>query len=205
MTNYITSMAVALLAGGVLAAEKPPAPAPNSASATMKRYTLAPAGNSLAFTFVQEGSDIEGSFKKFSVAFAYDPANLAASSLDVKVQIASIFTNYDDRDEEIRGPEIFDTATFPLGEYHAKSLAKGAKGIEAVGKLTVRGVTHDLRIPLIIKPITVADKPALEVTGNTTVKRLDYGVGQGQWQKTDAVGDEIKLQWKVQLVPAPAG
>jgi polyisoprenoid-binding protein YceI len=201
MTNYLASAALALLTCGAVAAEKPAAPA----SAAVKRYALAPTGNSLAFTYVQEGAVTEGSFKKFSVAFAYDPANLATSTLDVKVQIASIFTDYDDRDEEIRKPDIFDVASFPLGEYHAKSLVKGAKGIEAVGKLTVRGVTHDLRIPLVIKPITLAGKPALELTGNATVKRLDYGVGQGEWQKTDTVGDEIKLRWKVQLVPSPAG
>jgi polyisoprenoid-binding protein YceI len=201
MTNYLASMALALLACGAVAAEKPAAPA----SAAVKRYVLAPTGHSLAFTYVQEGAVTDGSFRKFSVAFAYDPANLAASALDVKVQIASIFTEYEERDEEIRKPDIFDVTAFPLGEYHAKSLVKSPKGIEAVGKLTVRGVTHDLRIPLVIKPITVAGKPALELTGSATVKRLDYGVGQGEWQKTDTVGDDIKLQWKVQLVPAPAG
>ena len=199
MTNYLASMTLALLAGAVVAAEKPATPA-----ATVTRYALAPSGNALSFFFVQEGSETEGSFEKFSVVFAYDPNNLAASSLDVKVEMASVSTGYEDRDNGIREPGVLDVAKYPYAEYHAKALAKGPKGVEAVGKLTVRGVTHDLRIPLVIKPITVAGKAALELTGSTLVKRLDYGVGQGEFESTETIGNDIKLRWKVQLVKAPA-
>ena len=55
-------------------------------------------------------------------------------------------------------------------------------GLEAVGKLTLRGVTHDLRLPLTIKP--TAD--GLELSAKTAIKRLDYGVGQGDWKSTEA-------------------
>jgi polyisoprenoid-binding protein YceI len=35
--------------------------------------------------------------------------------------------------------------------------------------------------------------------GEVTIKRLDYGVGQGEWQSTEWVGDEVKLQYKVSM------
>ncbi len=67
-----------------------------------------------------------------------------------------------------------------------------------MGKLTLRGVTHDLRLPLkIVKTAT-----GLELSGETAIKRLDYGVGQGDWKATDGVGDEVKIQYKVALVKA---
>ena len=79
------------------------------------------------------------------------------------------------------------------------SFAKRADGgLEAVGKLTLRGVTRDLRLPLkIIRTAT-----GLELSGETAIKRLDYGVGQGEWKSTESVGDEVKLQYKVSLIKA---
>lgn len=168
------------------------------------RHVLAPAGNSLTFNFTQEGADTQGSFDKFSVDFNYDAQNLAASTLEVTVQIESVATGYEDRDAEIRGAQIFAAKQFPLATYRATSLVQGAKGIEAVGKLTLRDVTRDLRIPLAIRPVTVGGVRGLELTGNTRVNRLDYGVGQGDWSSTEAIGNEVRIQWKVQLVPAPA-
>ena len=81
----------------------------------------------------------------------------------------------------------------------ADSLAKRADGgLEAVGKLTLRGVTRDLRLPLTIRE----SAGGLEISGETTIKRLDYGVGQGEWKSTEWVGDEVKLQYKVPLAKA---
>lgn len=174
------------------------------ALAAPTRYVLAPAGSSLTFTFVQEGADTQGSFQDFTVRFPYDAQDLAASSLEVQVKMASVSTGYADRDEEVRGAQIFDVKTFPLAVYRATSLVKGSKGIEAVGRLTMRDVTRDLRIPLVIRPVTVGGVHGLELSGSTRVNRLDYGVGRGDWQSTDAIGNEVRIQWKVQLVPEPA-
>ena len=192
-------------AAGVMAAPagttmSKPASAPSASAAP--RYTLAPGANELSFTFVQEGSDTPASFKQFTVALAYDEKNPAAGSLDVKVQATSVSTDYDDRDKEIRGEDLLSVEKFPTIEYHAKSFVKGAKGLEAVGKLTVRDQTRDLRIPLVIKPVTIDGKPGLEVTGNAGVNRLDYGVGQGEWKAIETVKNEIRLSWKVRLVSA---
>ncbi len=62
----------------------------------------------------------------------------------------------------------------------------------------MRGVTHDLRLPLKIVPTAAG----LELSGETAIKRLDYGVGQGEWKSTEGVGDEVKIQYKVALVKA---
>jgi polyisoprenoid-binding protein YceI len=196
MTNYLKALAAVLLAaGGARAADVPRL----AASATS--YVLAPGDNHLDFTFVQEGAATPASFKQFAVSFVYDPQNLAASKLDVKVQATSVFTDYEDRDGEIREANILDVVKFPSIEYHATSLVKSATGVDAVGKLSVHGVTRDLRIPLVIKPVSAAGKNGLELTGSTQVKRLDFGVGQGEWAATDTVGNEIRISWKVTVIP----
>jgi polyisoprenoid-binding protein YceI len=215
MTNYGISLitAAALFAGSCSAAETPaptaaPKPAaakpasaaaaaPAQAATALPHYVQAPSGNSLTFTFVQEGAASKGTFKQFATALRYDEKALASSSLDVKVQMASVDTQEKERNELITGSDLFDAAKFPVAQYVASSFAKRADGgLEAVGKLTIRNITHDLRLPLTLKPTA----KGLELSGKTSFRRLDYGVGQGEWKSTEGVGDEVKIEYAVSLV-----
>jgi len=171
------------------------APAP---AATATRYVQAK-GGSLAFAFMQAGAVNTGAFRQFATELQYDANRLAASSLKVTVQIASLDTQDKDRDAEILGADLFDAKKYPTAQFVASSFAKGANGgVEAVGKLTLRGVTRDLRLPLSIQSIA----NGVELSGETTIRRLEYGVGQGDYKSTEWVGDEVKLQYKVPLAKA---
>lgn len=195
MASYRARLgAFVLLAASVCSGADTPAAKP---AATATRYVQAN-GASLTFAFVQAGAENSGAFRQFATELRYDPNQLATSSLKVTVQIASLDTQDKDRDTELQGADLFDAKKYPTAQFVASSFAKGARGVEAVGKLTLRGVTHDLRLPLSIQSTATG----VELSGETTIKRLDYGVGQGDWKSTEWVGDEVKLQYKVPLTKA---
>ena len=172
---------------------------PAATSPASHRYQQAAGSGSLDFSFEQAGAENHGSFRKFSTELNYDPGNLAASSLKVTVQIASLDTQDKDRDDTLLGDDLFAVKQNPTAQFVAGSLAKGANGsLEAAGKLTLRGVTRDLRLPITIRPTP----NGVELSGAATIKRLEFGVGQGEWQSTEWVGDEVKLQYKVPLARA---
>ena len=179
------------------ASAAPPAAATTPATGAPPRYTQNAAKSSLKFTFEQAGAAASGNFKKFTTVLIYDEKNLAASSLNVRVEIASVDTQEPERDAMLKDADLFNAAKYPAATFVASSLAKRADGgLEAVGKLTIRDTTHDLRLPLTLKP--TAD--GLELSGKTAIKRLDYGVGQGEMKATDSVGDEVKIEYVVSLV-----
>jgi polyisoprenoid-binding protein YceI len=230
MTNYITVAAASiLLAGTALASEpaaKPAAPAKpapvaggsgataaapvktgaglaaaptgTNAIANVPRYTQIPAGSDLAFAFDQAGAQSSGSFRQFTTELAYDEKNLAASTMQVTVQIGSLDTQDEERDNALKDADLFDAAKFPTATYAARSLDKTPSGVVAMGKLTLRGVTRDLRLPIGIR----STPQGIELSGEATIKRLDYGVGQGEWASTEWVGDDVKLTYKVALAKA---
>jgi len=219
MTNYFSALVLTALIGGTACADdkspataKPvakPAAAPAAAPASPAPASSAPAagavahyvqatGSSLGFTFEQVGAQSNGAFKQFATTLDYDEKNLAASKLSVKVQIGSLDTQDKDRDSTLASADLFDVQKYATATYTAASLVKGANGVEAVGKLTIRNVTKDLRVPLTIK----AAGAGLELSGTVTIKRLDYGVGQGEWKSTESVGDAVKLTYKVMLTKA---
>jgi len=219
MTNYLSALVLTALIGGTACADdkspatsKPvakPAAAPAAAPAStapaasalaagaVAHYVQA-AGSSLGFTFEQAGAQSNGAFKQFATTLDYDEKNLAASKLSVKVQIGSLDTQDKDRDSTLASADMFDVQKYATATYTAASLVKGANGVEAVGKLTIRNVTKDLRVPLTIK----AAGAGLELSGAVTIKRLDFGVGQGEWKSTESVGDAVKLSYKVVLTKA---
>ena len=173
--------------------------APATAAATASgatHYQQAANGGSLTFTFMQADAVNKGSFGKFLTDMIYDEKNLAGSRLTVTVQIGSLTTQDKDRDDSIKSADLLDAAKFPTARFTATSLARNAGGaIEAVGKLQLHGVTRDLRVPLQIR----STASGIEISGQTSIKRLDYGVGQGDLKSTEWVGDEVKLQFKVPL------
>ena len=174
----------------------PVAAAPPAATA-LPRYTQNAAKSSLKFIFEQAGAAATGTFRKFTTVLVYDEKNLAASSLNVRVEIASVDTQEPERDAMLKDADLFNAAKYPAATFAASSLAKRADGgLEAVGKLTIRDTTHDLRLPLTLKPTP----DGLELSGKTAIKRLDYGVGQGEMKATDSVGDEVKIEYVVSLV-----
>ena len=184
-SNYLAVAAVALLTNAAVA------------SAAPQRFTQA-AGATLKFHFVQAGADTEGSFGKFSTELAYDENNLATSSLKVTVQVASLDTQEQERDGILVSPDMLDAKQFPTAQYTATSLAKRGEALEAVGKLTLHGVTRDLRLPMTIRKTA----GGVELSGETTIHRLDFGVGQGDLKSTEWVGNDVKLQYKVPLARA---
>ena len=213
MTNYSALLVATLLActatapassaavSGQQAAPKPAQPASTSPASTpaVTRYAQATAGNSLGFGFMQADALNEGSFRQFSTELAYDEKNLGASTLKVIVQVGSLDTGDKERDDTLKSADLLDTAKYPTAQYVASSLASRADGrIEATGKLTLRGVTRELRLPLTLKPTA----SGLELSGETTIRRLDYQVGQGDWKSTEWVGDDIRLKYRVALTRA---
>jgi polyisoprenoid-binding protein YceI len=174
---------------------KPAAPAAKPAVTTTVLPHYTQASGSLDFTFEQAGAASRGSFTKFATTLDYDEKNLAASKLNVTVHVASLDTQDKDRDSTLVSADLFDAQKFPTATFAASSLVKGARGVEAVGKLTIRGVTRDVRLPLSIRPTA----NGVAISGEATIKRLDFGIGQGEWKSTEWVGDAVTLSYKVAL------
>ena len=213
MTNYLAPFAVsALLFTTACSGAEPPAPtpvatarpaatataapaSPTAAASALPHFVQAAGSGSLEFEFVQAGAVTQGHFRKFATELQYDEKQLAASKLKVTVQIASLDTREKDRDEMLASAELFDTGKFPTAQYSATGLAKRGSGLEAVGKLTLHGVTREVRVPLSIRPTN----DGVEISGETTIRRLEFGVGQGDWKSTEWVGDDVKLRYRVPL------
>lgn len=160
-------------------------------------YAQAP-GSSLVFASTYEGEVFTGRFPGFSTRLSFDPAQLAGSKLDVTIPLATATTANTDYDNELRGEAFFDTAKFAQARYTATTFRSlGGNRYAADGTLSLHGVSKPVTLTFTWTP---GAKPVL--SGKATVKRLDFGVGGGDWADTSLLPNEIAVSTKVVLQPA---
>jgi polyisoprenoid-binding protein YceI len=163
-------------------------------------YTLDPAKSTLEYGFVQAGAQNKGTFRKYTVTLDLAADAASGGKLDVAIDMTSLDTGDKERDDTLRGPDLFDVAKYPQAHFSAEQIVKTANGYEAVGKLTLRGVTRDTRVPFNFRTASEQGKTVGYLTGKTTIKRLDFGVGQGDWKSTEWVANEVTVSYALRLI-----
>lgn len=146
--------------------------------------------SAVAFTGTQLGAEFTGVFEAFTADIVFSPDDLAGSSVEILIDIASANTQNADRDSQIVAPDWFDAAQWPTAKFVTKSFTEISSGkYEAVADLTIRDVTREVVLPF---DLVISDGGA-EAVGSVTIKRTDFGVGQGQWTDTSQVGDDVTI------------
>lgn len=161
-------------------------------------WTTDAARSRLEFTATQAGGEFDGAFRHFRAEIAFDPADLPGSRFRVEVETASAATGDKDRDETLAGKDFFAAGRWPLARFEAdRFVALGGGRFEARGRLTIRDITREVRVPFRFQP--AAGGVQAEMTGATAIRRLDFGVGQGEWRDTTLVGDEVRIRFALLL------
>jgi len=160
-------------------------------------YVQAP-GSSLAFGGTYQGEAFSGTFPGFETQFSFDPAQLAAARLDVSIPLAMATTGNLDYDGELRGEAFFDAAKFPQARYTATRFrALGGNRYAADGTLSLHGATRPVTLTFDWTPGAM---PVL--SGKATVRRLEFGIGGGDWADTALIPDAIAISTRVVFRPA---
>ncbi|SRR5579883_2082412 len=183
------------IAPGMLAAALLIAPATRAAT-PQSAYSLIAAQSSLAYTFIQAGAANQGRFASYSVDFDPDAGRLA-----VIIDMRSFDTGDSQRNGVLGGKDFFDVAHHPQARFTATQLVRTATGYDATGPLTLHGITRNVRVPFTWRTATVQGRTVGYLTGQTTLRRLDFGIGQGQWQSTEWVGNEVTVRYSLVLTP----
>lgn len=161
-------------------------------------YVQAP-GSSLVFATQYEGEVFTGQFGGFSTRISFDPADLTSSKLDVTINLAGTRTGNADRDTTLAAADFFNVTRFAQARYTSTAIrALGGNEYEADGVLELRGVKKPVSLAFTWTP---GARPVL--AGKATVRRLDFGVGGGDWSDTALIPNEVAISTRVVFVPAP--
>ena len=158
-------------------------------------------------------SNVRGSFHQVMGMLDLDEKDASKSTLNVTVQVGSIDTRVQKRDDHLRSPDFLDATKFPTITFKSTKVVKAGKGLKVTGDLTIRDVT---------KPVTLAvtgpSKPVKDPFGMTRVavnatgkiNRKEFGLGWNKALETGGVlvGEDVEIEINAELVkketaPAP--
>lgn len=157
-------------------------------------YTVQP-GSKLGFSGSFQGAGFDGEFKKFDATIRYDAADLATSKFDVKVDLASVVSGDSDRDGALPGEEFFNVAKFPVAHFVSSGFRQAGSDVIADGTLTIKGVSKPVSLKVTFAPAGTG--ATLGVT--TTLNRLDYKIGEGEYADTSTIGADVKVKADLKL------
>ncbi|MGH8932809.1 MAG: YceI family protein [Egibacteraceae bacterium] len=149
-------------------------------------------------------SKVRGHFRSFSgqIVTAEDPAG---SSVTATVDLTSLDTNNEQRDEHIRSADFFDVATYSTMSYRSTGVRGDGDSWVVDGDLTLHGVTRP--VPLAVEvngfgrdPFSGATKAGFSATA--AINRRDFGIditlpmdGGGV-----VVGDKIAITLEIEAI-----
>ncbi len=146
---------------------------------------------SINFEASMYGQNFTGIFNDYDADIIFNPDDLSAGNLTVRIRTNSAVTGNADRDSQITTEDWFFAESYPEAIFQSRVIEQmEGSNYLAIGDLTLRGVTMPVRLYFTLE---IQGKTA-EVTATADLNRLDYGIGQGDWQNTDTVGADVAVQ-----------
>jgi polyisoprenoid-binding protein YceI len=173
---------------------------PWAAFAGDAHWTLLNDKSSIEWVVNYGGKPLAGSFPAFSSDIVFDPAHLDKSSVNISVEMVKVTSTDKDARENLPAEEWFASKKYPLAIFKSTSF-RNIKGddYEAEGVLTIKGKPVKVTLPFSVK--FAEDKTYAVMNGELIIKRLDFGIGTGEWQKTDTMANDVKVTVHVEAKP----
>ena len=187
----------------------PAAPVASSGLPAAGTYTLDPAHSTVGFRIRHMGiAMVEGEFDAFEGTVAFDPANLAATTVRATVQTASVDTDVDARDGHLRTADFFDVETYPTMTFASTAVQPtGPTTFRLTGDLTLHGVTRPVAFDVTAAgPVTdprSGQRAGFHAEGE--IDRRDFGMtwGQDMPDGVPGVGHLVTLVLDAEATAAP--
>ncbi len=169
------------------------------------QWKIDPTHSSVAFTIKHLGiSKVRGQFNAFD-ASATVGETLDASSLSAEIDMASVDTNNEDRDNHLKSTDFFGVEANPKMTFSSSAITQAGEEYKVAGDLTINGQTKPIELKVEfegqqVNPQSQSTHAGFSATG--IIKRSDYGIDFNMPLGADKmlISDDVKIELDVQLV-----
>lgn len=144
-------------------------------------------------------ANVNGSFEDYKVSVSFEPGNLSTMRAEAIIQIASIETGIERRDNHLRSDDFFNAEMYPEMRFVSKEV-RGVSGnkFELVGDLTIRNVTQEIVFDAEFLGMgSMGDTQKAGFEAVTTINRFDYNL---KWDRiTEAGGLVVAENVRIRL------
>jgi polyisoprenoid-binding protein YceI len=173
-------------------------------TATAATWSVDKAHTEVNFSVKHFFTPVNGSFGKWDIDLQYDAENPEKSTVTATIDIASVTTGNETRDNDLRSGNWFEIETYPTMTFKSTKVEKvGDNKLVAHGVLSIKGHEQEIelaiahlgtkQIPAEMQPMLRGSKQVASFEATTSIDRGDYEVGVGNWAATVVVGDKVDI------------
>ena len=174
-----------LAAALLLAAASPPWSAPAWADAV--RFHVQPEASEVTFKATSRLMNADGRFHRLAGEIMVDPKDLSTARVTLSIEAASIDTGIGRRDNHLRSEDFFDVRQFSSITFESLRVEGAGRRATVFGRLTLRGVTRELAVPVEVDLTDLA----MVATGEFVINRRDYGIAYQS--SMNPIGNEVRV------------
>jgi polyisoprenoid-binding protein YceI len=144
-----------------------------------KGWTLDKSHSKVEFSIVHMAlSEVTGRFKEFDITFTSSQENFSDAMVNATINVASISTDQERRDNHLKGEDFFNAADYPTIQFTGKSFDKvDEKKYKITGELTIRDVTKTVIFDAEYRGmITTQQGSVMGWKASTTIDRFDFNL-----------------------------
>ncbi len=151
-------------------------------------------------------STVKGSFQKTTGTVQLDDKDITKSSVQATIDVSTVDTRIQKRDDDLRSPNFFDAAKYPTIAFKSTKVEKHGDGLKVTGDLTMKGVTRSVTLD-VQGPTPEIKDPWGNVRrgfqGHLKLNRKDFGLTYGAMVEAGpVVGDEVTVEINTELIKA---
>lgn len=150
-------------------------------------------------------STVRGRFGAVTGSVTIDEKAPNSAKVDITIDVTSVDTRQEMRDNHLRSADFFDVATYPTMHFVSRRIEGDvARKFRVLGDLTIKGTTREVALDVTLEGRAIDpwgnDRVGFSATGK--FNRADFGLTWNQALETGGVvvGDEVKLSIDVELV-----
>jgi polyisoprenoid-binding protein YceI len=139
-------------------------------------------------------SNVHGRFGKVAATLLYDPTDVTKSNITATIDVSTVDTGEEARNNHLKTPDFFDLSQFPTATFKSTGVTKSGNGLAVAGNLSLHGVTRPvvLNVEGPTGPVQGMDKKQHSgFSATTVISRSAFGIGPKF--PPSIVGDEVKL------------
>ena len=141
-------------------------------------------------------SRVTGKFMRYDVKLSAGKArDLSQAKVTAVIETSSIATGSDAWDAKLRTPAYFDAPKYPEIRFESRRVRKAKGKWEAVGALSIHGVTHEITLPFEIKGRFDGPHPddRIGISATFSFDRRQFGMAWDSNPETKAVGNTVTV------------
>lgn len=145
----------------------------------------------IKFSTRQAGAEFTGRFNQWKTQVALDINEIHQGSIETTIELNSVYTEDQERDDTLATPEFFATALYPKATFKADSfnLDPSSNTIHTNSVLEIKGKTYPIDFSFKIEKI---DSSSI-LKGSAKLDRLQLKIGTGEWLDTSWIDQYVEV------------